>query len=102
MDSLKSTQPCGIEKSQADSIRHIAHEHGVVDIQIFGSRAMGKGTPTSDIDLLVELAPGRDLLDLIGLKQDLEAALGCPIDVVTRDGLSPYLKDRILREARPL
>ena len=33
---------------------------------------------------------------------DLEEALGCEVDVVTEAGLSPYLRERILAEARPL
>jgi predicted nucleotidyltransferase len=51
---------------------------------------------------LVELQPGRDLLDLVGFKLDLEDVLGCPVDVVTEGSLSPYLRKRILAEARPL
>jgi len=48
------------------------------------------------------LEPGRDLCDLVGLKQDLEALLGRKVDVLEEEGLSPYLRDRILQEARPL
>jgi predicted nucleotidyltransferase len=50
---------------------------------------------------LVDLEPGRDLLDLAGFKVDLEEALGCKVDVVTEKSLSPYLRERILAEARP-
>ena len=62
----------------------------------------GIATDKSDLDLLVEFDPGRDLLDLIGLKQDLQDLLGCKVDVLTEGSLSPYLRDRILEEARPL
>jgi predicted nucleotidyltransferase len=51
---------------------------------------------------LVDLRPGRDLLDLAGFKPDLEEALGCKVDVVTEKSLGPYLRERILAEARPL
>jgi predicted nucleotidyltransferase len=50
----------------------------------------------------VDLKPACDLLDLAGFKLDLEEALGCEVDVVTEAGLSPYLRKRILAEARPL
>jgi predicted nucleotidyltransferase len=69
---------------------------------VFGSQGRGDASPTSDLDLLVALGPGRDLLDLAGFKLDLEEALGCKVDVVTEKSLSPYLRDRILAEARPL
>jgi hypothetical protein len=54
------------------------------------------------LDLLVDLADDRDLLDLIEFKLDLEDLLGCTVDVVTEAALSPYLRERILRECQPL
>jgi predicted nucleotidyltransferase len=68
----------------------------------FGSRGRGEARVSSDIDLLVDLRPGRDLLDLAGFKLDLEDVLGCKVDVVTERSLSPYLRERIVAEARPL
>lgn len=64
--------------------------------------ARGEAHAQSDIDFLVEMEPDRSLFDLGGLHADLEALLGCPVDVVTDGDISPYLKDRILAEARPL
>jgi len=52
--------------------------------------------------LLVHMDEGRSLLDLVGFWQDLEQLLGCKVDVLADDGLSPYLRDRILAEAVPL
>ena len=90
-----------IDKHTND-IRHIAHNHGVRRLRVFGSHASGTATASSDLDLLVDMEPERDLLDLVGFKLDLEEMLGCEVDVVTEDGLSPYLRDRILKEAKPL
>ncbi|MBI2468968.1 MAG: nucleotidyltransferase family protein [Candidatus Rokubacteria bacterium] len=87
---------------RAEDIRRIAQRHGAIRVRVFGSRAEGTSGPSSDLDVLVELEPRRDLLDLIGLKQDLEKLLGCRVDVVEEGGLSPYLRDRILRQARSL
>ena len=53
----------------------------------------------SDLDLLVEMEPGRSLLDLVAIKQDLEELLGCKVDVVTEAAVSPYLRERVLNEA---
>ena len=89
-------------ENYANEIRRIAHNHGAKRLRIFGSQATGTATDTSDLDLLVEFDPGRDLLDLIGLKQDLEDLLGSKVDVMTEGSLSPYLRDKILEEARPL
>jgi predicted nucleotidyltransferase len=89
-------------EKHGDDIRHLAHRHGVVQVRVFGSRTRGTATESSDLDLLVDIKPERDLLDLIEFKLDLEDLLGCEVNVVTEGGLSPHLRDRILKEARPL
>jgi len=83
-------------------ILRIARSHGARTVRVFGSRARGDATASSDLDLLVGLEPGRSLLDLVAIKQDLEDLLGYSVDVVTEGGLSPYLRDRILAEASAL
>jgi predicted nucleotidyltransferase len=84
------------------AILAIAGAHDARNVRVFGSFARGEQRPSSDIDLLVDLPQEATLLDLIGLKLDLEESLHRPVDIVTPDGLSPYLRERILREARPL
>lgn len=83
-------------------IRRIAKAHGITRVRLFGSQAAGIAGSTSDLDLLVDLEPERDLLDLVAFKLALEDHLGCRVDVVTEASLSPYLRKLILREARPL
>ncbi len=90
-----------IERHVSD-IKDIARKHGAFRVRVFGSQITGEATESSDIDLLVDLEPGRDLLDLVGLKQDLEALLARKVDVLEEEGLSPYLRDRILQEATPI
>ncbi|MGH9425674.1 MAG: nucleotidyltransferase family protein [Terriglobia bacterium] len=92
----------GLLKRRARDIRKIARSHGVVRMRVFGSRASGRATGASDLDLLVALRPDRDLLDLVEFKLDLEDLLGCEVDVVTESGLSPYLRREIIRTAKPL
>lgn len=60
----------------------IAEVHGARNVRIFGSVARREARPNSDVDFLVELDQGRSLLDLSGLILDLQAALGCEVDVV--------------------
>jgi predicted nucleotidyltransferase len=80
------------------TILRVATRHGATNVRIFGSFARGEQRGTSDVDL-----PKRaSLFDLIGLKLDLEEALERDVDVLTDDGISPYLQDRILHDASPL
>ncbi len=64
--------------------------------------ARGDVDVTSDVDLLVEMEPGRSLLDLVGLWQDLEDLLGTQVDVLSDGGVSPHIRERIYAEAVPL
>ena len=86
----------------ADEIRRIAQRHGVESVRVFGSLARGEAGPGSDVDLLIRLGPGHGFADFMAFCEDAEAVLGRRVDVVTEDGLSPYLRDRVLAEALPL
>jgi len=80
-------------------IKRVAQTHGAARVRVFGSHADGKVRKRSDLDLLVKFSRGRDLFDLIGIKLDLEKQLGCKVDVVSERGLSPFLRDKILKQA---
>jgi hypothetical protein len=82
-----------------NEILTIAAHHGAKNLRIFGSLARGEASETSDVDVLIKLEPGRSLLDIIALKQDLEDLLGCAVDVVTEEAVSPYIRDQVLKEA---
>jgi predicted nucleotidyltransferase len=77
----------------------IAATHGAGNVRVFGSVGRGEQSPSNDLDLLVEMAEGRSLFDLIALSNDLEESLGIDVDVVTEASLSPYIRDRVLDEA---
>jgi predicted nucleotidyltransferase len=83
-------------------IVRLAASHGARNLRLFGSLARGEADADSDVDFLVDLEPGRSLLDLGGLLMDLQTLLGCRVDVVTEKGLRPRIRDRVLREAIPL
>ena len=89
-------------ESRRDEILDLAGIYGAKNIRVFGSAARGEGGPASDVDLLVDMEKGRNLLDLVGFWQDLEELLGCRVDVITDGGISPYLRERIYAEAIPL
>jgi predicted nucleotidyltransferase len=67
-------------------------------VRIFGSLARGEAREDSDIDILVDLEPGRSLFDLGGLLMDLQKLLAQKVDVVTEKGLRPRIRDRVLKE----
>ena len=91
-----------ILKIKRNDILRLASQHGAHHVRVFGSVARGEAGPASDVDLLVQMDIGRSLLDLIGLTQELESILHRKVDVLTDEGLSPYLKERIQPEAVPL
>ena len=86
----------------AREIRHLAARHGALNVRVFGSYARGNPGPSSDLDLLVRMESGRSLLDLVGFQQDVADLLGISVDVVTERGLSRYIRDAVLADARPL
>lgn len=83
-------------------LKEIIERNGVRRLRFFGSCVTGDASAESDVDVLVVLEEGRDLLDLVGLKLELEELFNRKVDVVEEDGLSPYLRDRILQQARAL
>lgn len=89
-------------RRQREAILKLAAGYGIGRVRIFGSVARGESHAESDLDVLVDFEPGRSLLDQVGFQQDLEALIGCRVDVVAEGGISPYLEARILQEAVPL
>ncbi|RCK72532.1 MAG: Nucleotidyltransferase [Anaerolineae bacterium] len=83
-------------------ILQICAKYGARNVRVFGSVARGEADELSDIDLLVEFEPGRSLLDHAGLWLELEALLGCQVDVVSERGIKPRIRERVLEEALPL
>jgi len=88
--------------TRREDILRIAAQHGARNVRLFGSVARGEAGDGSDLDFLVEMEPGRSLLDLAALRNDLMDLLGREVDVVTEDSLYWLLRRKILREARPL
>ena len=89
-------------KVKREEILRIAAQHGARNVRIFGSVAQGEAKLDSDVDVLVDLEPGRSLLDHAALMLDLEELLRCKVDVATERGLRARVRDRVLREAVPL
>lgn len=69
---------------------------------VFGSAATADDRAGSDLDLLVEFAPGASLIDLSALTLELEGLLGIPVDIVSAGGLRGAIGDSIRDTAIPL
>ena len=89
-------------KNKRSDILQIAARHGAHNVRLFGSVVRGEARSDSDIDVLVDFEPGRNLLDRVGLMQDLEDLLGRKVDVVTERALHWYIRDQVLAQARSL
>ena len=89
-------------QSHRSDILALAESHGLRDVRLFGSMARDDSNETSDVDLLVALAPGATGLALGGMLMDVQDLLHCKVDVVTEAGLHPAFRQRVLREAKRL
>lgn len=79
---------------------------GARDVRVFGSVARGEDDELSDIDLLVDLegerSAGGELLEVLGLSEELSQLLATRVDVVTPRTLRPEVRELALAEAVPL
>lgn len=94
--------PREVLRSRRQDVLALARKHGASSVRVFGSVARGTARPDSDVDLLVEMEPGRSIFDLIALEQDLAELLGRPVQVVSAAGLKPRVMERVLSEAVPV
>jgi predicted nucleotidyltransferase len=83
-------------------IAEILLKHGVKRAAFFGSFARGDTVDGSDIDILVDLAADKSLLDLVAIKLEIEDLLGVHVDVLTYKSLLPAIKESVLKEQLPI
>jgi len=95
---MRLTKKIIINQAKKKSFRDALKRNKVREISLFGSVARNEARLRSDVDFLVEFDPKADLLDMVGLKQDLEDLLKHKVDVVTSSSLNKYLKTQVLRE----
>lgn len=91
-----------IIQDKKEQILALAARYGASNLRVFGSVANGTADENSDVDILVDMEKGRSLFDLGGLLMDLQQLLNRKVDVVTENGLHWYIKERVLREAKPI
>ena len=76
----------------------ILQRYGVKRVGLFGSYIRGDMREDSDIDILVEIEKDISLLDFVGVKLEIEEALGIKVDLVEYDTIKPLLREKILKE----
>lgn len=87
-----------LRKDTRRKIISILRKNGIVKAGIFGSYARGEAKKNSDIDILIKYKGKKSLLDMSGLKIELEEKLGKKVDLVTYKYIHPKLKEQILKE----
>lgn len=77
-------------------------KHDATKIAVFGSYIRDEETPNSDIDVIIDFKKPMGLLKFVSIQQDLSDKIGIKVDLVTEDGISPYLIKSIRKEMRVL
>lgn len=92
-------KPSDILAGKRDAIRDmILATRFARNPRLFGSVAHGEDRPDSDVDILVDVTPDATLFDLGGLQEQLQDALGLPVDLLTPGDIGPALRARILSD----
>ena len=84
-------------------LESLAQQYGGHHLRVFGSVARGEEKPESDIDFLIELPRGYDVLtQRLPLTQKMSDLLGRPVDLVPEHELNRHIRDQVLKDAVPL
>ena len=75
--------------------KELREAYRVKHLKVFGSYAKNNQKEDSDLDLTVSFEETPTLLEFIDLKEYLESITGIKVDLVTEDGISPYIKPYI-------
>lgn len=81
-------------------LAELCERNDIQRLRVFGSFARGDESASSDIDLLADFSRRKSLLDLVRIEREFSERLGRRVDLLTEAALSPYLRERILRESQ--
>ena len=78
----------------------ICRQNDVSMVGVFGSMARGEEKKKNDIDLIVRFSKRKSLLSMVRLERELSEALGRKVDLLTEAAISPYIRERVLKELK--
>lgn len=81
-----------------ESIVNYLKQNQVKEIGLFGSFARNEMKESSDIDILVEYKRGTTLLDIVRMKQELNALLGRKVDLVSKNAVRSSVMNYIKQD----
>lgn len=102
VEERRSAVNASVVRKHRRELLDLARRYGARNLRVFGSTARGEAGPDSDVDLLIDLEPGRTLLDLIGLRREAAELLGVDVDVATLDMLREPVRHEAERDAVPV
>jgi predicted nucleotidyltransferase len=76
----------------------LQQQYRVTEVGVLGSYARGEQTQTSDVDVLIDYEQAPTLFKLVELRDYLAQVVGVKVDVVTKNGLKPRIRERVLSE----
>jgi uncharacterized protein len=95
-------KPSILLEKHRDQVREVLQRFRMENPRIFGSAARGEDTEQSDLDILVDVPPGTSLYDLAGVEIELEALLGCKVEVLTKGFLAPDVAEQTEADLVPI
>ena len=99
---MRQTLEFGRTQVDSASLAELCRRYGVKELSLFGSAARGEMTPDSDIDIMVEFEPETrvGMIRFETLAEELTVLAGRRVDLVTRRGLKPWVRNDILKDLR--
>lgn len=84
-----------IREDDVHRLVEICRQNQITRLVLFGSLARGDATSSSDVDLIADLPDEASLLDMVRIERELSKAIGRPVDLLTEEFISPYIRRRI-------
>ena len=81
-------------QAHREEVREVFQRFRMRNPRIFGSTSRSEDTDNSDLDILVDAPTGASLYDLAQVEMELEAILGCKVEVLTKGFMAPDVLDR--------
>lgn len=89
-----------VKKIDFKKLKKLKNIYPIKYLAVFGSYARGEQQKTSDLDLLIEFNIDIGLFDVVKIEREISEDLGIKVDLISKNGISPIIKEGILKEAK--